>query len=197
MLDNVRVGFSTGTGSAINVSLGWIPDYVHIINFTDADRVDMWHRSMGAGYSVPISTAVGAVLSTNGIREYAGVAEEGSKTMSYTSGGAYVMAVGNTIIGNTSGATAVITGRTITSGTDAGTDAVGLLTVYNVTGRFQSSETLQVGTNTDVATLGTIVVPRSAGFTIGSTISENAKVLHWFALRNLGPEEYNADYLTI
>lgn len=35
----VATGFLRGTGAAINVALGWIPDYVQIINLTDGDKI--------------------------------------------------------------------------------------------------------------------------------------------------------------
>ncbi len=35
----VANGFLRGTGAAINVELGWIPDYVEIINLTDGDKI--------------------------------------------------------------------------------------------------------------------------------------------------------------
>ena len=38
----VATGFLRGTGAAINVELGWIPDWVRIINLTDGD--DIWEN---------------------------------------------------------------------------------------------------------------------------------------------------------
>ncbi len=35
----VAAGFLRGTGAAINVELGWIPDFVQIVNLTDGDKV--------------------------------------------------------------------------------------------------------------------------------------------------------------
>lgn len=38
----VATGFLRGTGAAINVELGWIPDWVRIVNLTDGD--DIWEN---------------------------------------------------------------------------------------------------------------------------------------------------------
>ena len=107
--DLIRVGTVTGTGAAINISLGWIPDYVKVVNLTDGDTIDEWFRGNGAATSIRTVLAV-ATNAANGISEYAG--------------------------------------------TEAG-----------------------VG----------------KGFTIGSAISESAKVLNWFALRN-DAQPYNKTY---
>ena len=69
--DLIRVGTVTGTGAAINISLGWIPDYVKVVNLTDGDTIDEWFRGNGAGTSIRTVLAV-ATNATNGISEYAG-----------------------------------------------------------------------------------------------------------------------------
>lgn len=70
-MQNVKVGTVTGTGSAINISLGWIPDYVKVINYTDGDTVHEWFNGFTAGHAVKTTTAV-ASLTSNGITAYAG-----------------------------------------------------------------------------------------------------------------------------
>jgi hypothetical protein len=76
-----------------------------------------------------------------------------SKTRTFTSGGTYVIQKGDTITGATSAATAVVIGVRLTSGTFAGGDAAGVLFVEQDSGTFQS-ENLDVGSNTNVATIG-------------------------------------------
>lgn len=39
----VATGFLRGTGAAINVALGWIPDYVQVINLTDGTPIHANH----------------------------------------------------------------------------------------------------------------------------------------------------------
>lgn len=66
-----QVGSVTGTGAAINVALGFQPDYVEVANITDGDTIDKWYRGMTDGTSITISTAA-ATRASNGITPYAG-----------------------------------------------------------------------------------------------------------------------------
>lgn len=74
------------------------------------------------------------------------------REISFTSGGTYVVVVGNTITGATSGATAVITKVILTSGTWGAGTAAGRLFFATQTGTFQA-ENLNVGANLNVATI--------------------------------------------
>ena len=74
------------------------------------------------------------------------------RQVSFTSGGTYEVAEGNTITGATSGATAVITRVVLTSGTWAAGTAAGKLIFASQTGTFQA-ENLNVGANLNVATI--------------------------------------------
>ena len=75
------------------------------------------------------------------------------KTLAFTSGGTYVIAVGNTITGATSSKTAVVTKVTVATGSWAGGDAAGTLWINTVSGAFVG-ENLNVGANPNVATIG-------------------------------------------
>lgn len=67
MTSQTRVGKVTGTGAAIAINLGWVPDYVRIVNITDADTIDEWFADgSAAGTAVSTTTAV-AARSSNGI----------------------------------------------------------------------------------------------------------------------------------
>jgi hypothetical protein len=44
-LPTLLTGFVRGTGAAINVSCGFIPDKVQLWNITDGDSVDVWFRA--------------------------------------------------------------------------------------------------------------------------------------------------------
>ena len=74
------------------------------------------------------------------------------REVAFTSGGTYTMAVGDTITGATSGATAVLTKVILTSGTFGAGTAAGRLFFASQTGTFQS-ENLNVGANLNVATI--------------------------------------------
>lgn len=63
----ISIGRVTGTGAAININLGWVPDYVRIVNITDADVFDEWFRDgSAAGTSISTAAAV-APRSSNGV----------------------------------------------------------------------------------------------------------------------------------
>lgn len=46
MASETKIGSYTGTGAAINVELGWVPDHIEIINITDGDEKWTWFESM-------------------------------------------------------------------------------------------------------------------------------------------------------
>lgn len=71
MDNNIRISTFTGTGAAINVSCGFIPDYVRILNVTDGDITHEWFRGMTDGTGVDTALAV-AGNADNDISEYAG-----------------------------------------------------------------------------------------------------------------------------
>jgi hypothetical protein len=52
MADQVKVGSWTGDGTAKTVELGWVPDYVKIINATDGDVILEWFNGMGANDAI-------------------------------------------------------------------------------------------------------------------------------------------------
>lgn len=69
----VKVGSYTGTGAAINVSVGFVPDYVKVVNIT-TPGVDEWFNGMAAATSIT-STGAGALRAApNGITAFAGTA---------------------------------------------------------------------------------------------------------------------------
>jgi len=73
-------------------------------------------------------------------------------TLGFTSGGTYEIEVGDTIEGATGAATAYVVGVSLSSGSWAGGDAAGTLTLRRVTGTFQA-ENLDAGANGNVATI--------------------------------------------
>lgn len=75
------------------------------------------------------------------------------KTLAYTSGGTYEVVAGNIVVGATSGATARVVSLTKASGTWAGGDAAGTLSLCDQSGSFQA-ENLKVGAENDTCTVG-------------------------------------------
>ncbi len=77
MIPSTVVGTYTGTGAAINVILGFKPDFLIVINYTDGDIVGLWNRAVHAAGT---STDIGAAAATNAdnaFTAYAGATGEG------------------------------------------------------------------------------------------------------------------------
>lgn len=75
-------------------------------------------------------------------------------TLDYDSGGVAEVEVGDTLTGASSGATALVDAVTLDSGTWAGGDADGTLTLRRVSGTFQNNENLdQSGGQANIATV--------------------------------------------
>ena len=72
MDNSTKIGVVTGTGAALNVSLGFIPDYVRIVT-EDASRNSEWFEGMAEGSAVSASGGAVAVLAApNGIATFVG-----------------------------------------------------------------------------------------------------------------------------
>jgi hypothetical protein len=176
-----KSGVTVGNGAAINVELGWVPDVVQVYNATDGDLITQGFLLGDAKrWIVPFS-----------------------------SGGTTEIAEGNTITGATSGATGMVEEVLLSSGSWAGGDAAGFFVVSNVVGTFGSENVKLPGGSNDATVTANVIhntaiaaavagatgnaaiakyvgVSGSAGegFTIGSTVAEEAKLLYWAAWRN-------------
>lgn len=71
MKGQTKVGTFTGTGAAINVQIGFVPDFLFIFNVTDGDIAHVWFNGMTDGTSIDIAAAV-APNADNGVSAYAG-----------------------------------------------------------------------------------------------------------------------------
>jgi hypothetical protein len=178
MKSQIAVGMTVGNGAALTVSLGWVPDKVELYNVTDGDLITVAFLK----YAVPFS-----------------------------SGGTTEIAAGSVIKGATSGATALVRQVMLYSGSWAGGDAAGFFEVEMLSGTFGSENvyidndsttgvndatvTANVVHNVAIAAAaagatGTSAISRfegsataSPGFTIGSAIAVEAKLLRYAAVR--------------
>ncbi|MBF0309236.1 MAG: hypothetical protein HQL56_06885 [Magnetococcales bacterium] len=171
-----KLDWAYGTGAALDVSLGFVPGVVFVTNITDGDVINIGYPS--------------------------------SKTMAFSSGGTNELKAGHIIVGATSGATARVVKVLADTGTWAGGDAAGTLIIdaNSVTGTFTSENIYYQGsTSTNDATGAALSTPgqdidtevasdtgisaylgsatAAPGITIGSGISEDAKLLAIVALR--------------
>lgn len=70
MAGEFKAGSYTGTGAAIDVQLGFTPDYVKIWNETDGDETYEWFSGMTAGHALKSANHASAQFSkitSNGI----------------------------------------------------------------------------------------------------------------------------------
>lgn len=80
MASVTQIGSYTGTGAAINIELGWVPDKVEVLNGTDGDNKWTWYRGFATGDAIFERTVVDngttgnssmALITSNGIDAYA------------------------------------------------------------------------------------------------------------------------------
>tara|TARA_Y100000310_G_scaffold337654_1_gene425290 strand:- start:378 stop:1001 length:624 start_codon:yes stop_codon:yes gene_type:complete len=189
-----RMGHIHGTGAALNVEIGWVPDYVKIVNLTDGDKI--YENFLG---KVIAFTSGGLATAVNGSKEI----KPGDKLTGLT----------------TTGTTTVIREIIMDSGSWSAGDAAGWLisNAEDNVGVF-GSENAEVndsggnditvavadedGIDVDTEVAGTTTAATNIqsyvgdadsgyakGFTVGSTVSEDGKLLGFLALRNTQGEE--------
>ena len=75
---NIAIGECLGTGAAINVCCGFIPDFVYLIQPENTEKVHLWHRAMAQitlcdeGIDMGDGSDAMEPLAANGLAEYAG-----------------------------------------------------------------------------------------------------------------------------
>lgn len=52
MAIEIKTGTYTGTGAAITFQLGFVPDYIRVINTTDGDEAWEWFNGMTDGHAL-------------------------------------------------------------------------------------------------------------------------------------------------
>lgn len=70
-MSELKIGTYDGDGAAQNISLGFVPDALIIVNVEDGDLVGIWFSGMTDDTSVDIAAAV-AANAADGISDYAG-----------------------------------------------------------------------------------------------------------------------------
>lgn len=181
MSGHVKIGVTVGNGAALNIELGFVPQFVMLFNATDGDLI------------------------TTAFLQW---------VIPFSGGGTTEITAGSRIKGATTGATAIVESVLLYSGSWAGGDAAGFMTVQegSLVGTF-GSENVYIDSDTvagiDDATVtvnvvhnvaiaaaaagatGTSAISRlegtagssGKGFTIGSVIAEEAKALRYIAFQ--------------
>jgi len=104
-------------------------------------------------------------------------------TLAFTDGGTYTISPGHTITGPISGATARVGVVTVSSGTWAGGDAAGDLTLRRLVGTFEA-ENLNVGANSNVATIAAAPTGQDAPTVVTGGLASGIEYMAG------GPESY-------
>lgn len=163
---NMKFGTVEGTGAAINVQLGWVPDFVLCVNRDDAGTVYpvmIWFRQMTDGHALKFSTSAHTFVTSNGISEYAGAASASlTGTVAVTAGA-------NTVTGTSSAFLTEVKKGDIIRVTDTGESRLvrDVLSDTSLT-VFDDWDT------TDASSAATNETGAKAGFTIGADSDMNA-----------------------
>jgi len=76
MPTNIKTGTVTGTGAALNVSVGFSPDYVKVFNDTAGDSLE-WLSNMTAGHAFKrVAAGTGTKITTGGVSLFTGSATQ-------------------------------------------------------------------------------------------------------------------------
>lgn len=94
MPTNIKTGTVTGTGAALNISLGFSPDAVVIINDTTFDRLEWFSNMPAASGFKRVAAGTGTKITVNGISQFAG---SGTQQTGFTIGADSVNGSGNTL----------------------------------------------------------------------------------------------------
>lgn len=77
-IPNTTVGNVTGTGAALNVSVGYTPDYVLATNVSDGSKLE-WFKGMTAGHAVKtVAAGTRSIITSGGISPYTGSSTAGA-----------------------------------------------------------------------------------------------------------------------
>lgn len=135
------------------------------------------HKATPSGWSA-VNLGTEIAFTAGGLREIA-FTRGGLLELAFTSGGTYEIVPGNTITGATSTATATVKSVTLTSGTWAGGDAAGKLILDAPQSGTFVAENLDVGANTNVATIAgdsTVISIQAADIITGDDSTASATV---------------------
>ena len=98
-----KIGSYTGDGNALNISIGFIPDYVRVMRTDTPGQIDEWFNGFDAATSITNATDAAAAAeraSPNGITAFAGDATSGAgftvgAALSVDTGTYYYVAIQN------------------------------------------------------------------------------------------------------
>lgn len=182
-MQKIKTGYTVGNGAAINIELGWIPNWVKVVNLTDGDLIT---EGFLGRKIIPFSSG-GTTEITAGTRIKGATSEATaivSEVLLYSgtwaggdAAGFFVIEEGD--ITGTFGSENVYKDDDTTSGTNDAT-VTAAVEMNVATAAAVAGATGNSALSSYVGVAGT----NAKGFTIGSTVAEEAKLLGWVAVRN-------------
>lgn len=188
----VATGFLRGTGAALNVELGWIPDFVQIVNLTDGDIVYMNALRKVIEFTSGGTDEIKAGDKLHGnTSDATAVIQQviiDSGTWAGGDAAGWLVLEAASLSGNFEGETAY------REDVDSdGDDKVTLSAAEDQDG--VDIDTEVAATTTAATNVAEYVGSRASnakGFTLGSTVSEDGKLLYYVALRGDQPFDQTA-----
>jgi hypothetical protein len=179
----IRHGVAIGTGAALNVELGWVPNSVALYNLTDNDIITEafldWILPFTSGGVVEIVAGMDIKGATSNATARVKQVVASATTWSAGTATGLLVLDADYLVGTFASENIYVTSDVVTGIDDATVTA-------NVTHTIASgASTLAAATTTSAITrLDGVSGLTGKGFTIGSVISEAGKVLRWRALRD-------------
>lgn len=185
MKPQIATGTAVGTGAAINVSVGFVPDYVRVVNLTDGDLITELYHGAPLGFDSGSTEIKADMEITGGTSGATAMVKEVVVTSGTWAGGdaaGFVILHDETVSGTFANDEIIklIDGR----GYERTTDAATVNGTLGTSGVAISAAVATVTTEaTRVIGYAGTSAGSTAGFTIGATVSESGKVLRWLAMR--------------
>lgn len=171
-MSKVKVGSYTGNGSIQNIELGFRPDFLNIINTTDGDAQEFWYYGMTEDTGISHGSSSLATNSADSITVFHG--EAPFKTLT----GLYSIADAATALTGVS--TLMETELKVGDQIRIGDQEFTIASITSATAATVSA----AASGAESSVIGVRVNGRAEGFTVGTDLSEDAKVFRFLAVGN-------------
>lgn len=180
-----KSGFLVGDGAAQNVELGWVPDLVEVYNVTDGDKITIgfpndWVIPFTSGGTTEVEAGDTIEGATSGARAVVKQVLLMSGTWAGGDAAGFFICSRDSLTGTFQTESVFIDSDTNSGADDASVTAN---VIHNVD---IDTEVASATGNAAISAYTGVSGSNAKGFTIGSTISENDKLLRWVAWRNEG-----------
>ena len=182
MMGQIKVGITVGNGAALNIELGWVPDFVSLYNATDGDLITNaflnWVVPFTSGGTTEIAAGASIRGATSGATAVVKAIHLYSGSWAGGDAAGFIELVEGSLVG-TFGSENVYVQNDATAGINDATVTANV--VHNVA--IAAAAAGATG-NSAISRYEGSAGSASKGFTIGSSIATEAKVLRYFAVRS-------------